>query len=45
MLFNLGIEVWCCTPLYCTYTIAFGFPNHNILQDKFLLHAQENWKK
>jgi len=35
-LLTLGIRVWCCTLLYCTYTTTCGFPNHEIFQ--IMLH-------
>jgi hypothetical protein len=41
-LLTLRTKVWCYTLLYYTYIIAFGFPNHEILQDKFLLHTQKH---
>jgi hypothetical protein len=44
-LLTLGTRVRWCEALYYTYRTSSGFPNHEILWDKFLLHTRKLEKK
>jgi hypothetical protein len=43
-LLTSGTRVRWCETLHCTYRTASGFPNHKILQNKFLLHTRKSEK-